>query len=129
LELLFSGKESDKITAVEKIEMAYNLLIAFKAADFSGRVEDVLMPFKIKPEERHTKVTSEESKLINLISEFYNQKINAIKDCNTDLDVMPLFTTDEETKNQLVGHLQDNNISERMVNMFVNQFFDRLLKD
>lgn len=129
LGLLFPRKECSELSVDEKLFMAYNLLVAFKAAGFSGRVEDVLMPFKIKPEERHINITSEESKLIDLIYEFYDQKINAIMDCKTDLDVMPLFTTDEETKELLVTFLQDNNVSERMINIFVNQFFDRMLID
>ncbi len=119
---LFPGKEFDKVTADEKKEMAYNLLIAYK--DYN---RDYLVPLKVKTDEQHSVVTAEENRLINLISEFYDQKINAIMDCNTDLDVMPLFTTDEETKGQLVIFLQDNNVSERMINIFVNQFFDRML--
>lgn len=126
LGLLFPRKECSELSVDEKLFMAYNLLVAFKAADFSGRVEDVLMPFKIKPEERHTKVTSEESKLINLISEFYNQKISAIMDCNTDLDVMPLFSTDKEIYSQLETFLTEKGISEWLINSYVKQLFDTL---
>ena len=126
LGLLFPRKVCSELSVDEKLFMAYNLLVAFKAADFSGRVEDVLMPFKIKPEERHTKVTSEESKLINLISEFYNQKISAIMDCNTDLDVMPLFSTDKEIYSQLEAFLTEKGISEWLINSYVKQLFDTL---
>ena len=43
-------------------------------------------------------LTSEENHVINIINEFYNDKITLINNCETELDVMPLFTTDEETK-------------------------------
>ena len=126
LGLLFPRKECSELSVDEKLFMAYNLLVAFKAAGFSGRVEDILMPFRINPEERHTKVTTEESKLINLISEFYNQKINAIMDCNTDLDVMPLFSTDKEIYCQLETFLTEKGISEWLINSYVKQLFDTL---
>lgn len=126
LGLLFPEKECCELSVDEKLLMAYNLLVAFKAAGHFGCVEDVLMPFRINPEEHHTKVTSEESKLINLISDFYNQKINAIMDCNTDLDVMPLFSTDKEICNQLESFLKDNGVPEGVINSFVIQFFDAL---
>lgn len=129
IDLLFLGKDFNKVTADEKKEMAYNLLTAYKAANHIGYVEDILVPFKVNPEEQHSVMTVEEKRLIDLISEFYAHKINSIMDCKTDLDAMPLFTTDEETKYQLVTFLQENNVSERMINMFVNQFFDRMLID
>ena len=126
LGLLFPGKECDKITPVEKKEMAYNLLVAFQAGDYSGYVEDVFIPLKVKPEEQHSKVTAEENRLINFISEFYDQKINAIMNCKTDLDVMPLFSTDKEMCNQLESFLKDNGVLEGVINSFVIQFFDAL---
>ena len=126
LGLLFPGKECDKITPVEKKEMAYNLLVAFQAGDYSGYVEDVFIPLKVKPEEQHSKVTAEENRLINFISEFYDQKINAIMNCKTDLDVMPLFSTDKEMCNQLESFLKDNGVPKGVVNSFVIQFFDAL---
>ena len=125
LGILFPEKECSKLTVDEKLLMAYNLMVAFKAACHSN-VEDILMPFRINPEERHTKVTTEESKLINLISEFYNQKINAIMDCNTDLDVMPLFSTDKEIYSQLETFLTEKGISEWLINSYVKQLFDTL---
>ncbi len=124
--LLFPGKECDKITPVEKKEMAYNLLVAFQAGDYSGYVEDVFIPLKVKPEEQHSKVTAEENRLINFISEFYDQKINAIMNCKTDLDVMPLFSTDKEMCNQLESFLKDNGVPKGVINSFVIQFFDAL---
>ena len=126
LGLLFPGKECDKITPVEKKEMAYNLLVAFQAGDYSGYVEDVFIPLKVKPEEQHSKVTAEENRLINFISEFYDQKINAIMNCKTDLDVMPLFSTDKEMCNQLESFLKDNGVPKGVINSFVIQFFDAL---
>ncbi len=126
LGLLFPRKECSELSVDEKLLMAYNLLVAFKAADFSGRVEDVLMPFKIKPEERHIEITSEESELIYLITEFYNQKIDAIMDCKTDLDVMPLFSTDKEIYSQLIAFLIEKGISEWLINSYVKQLFQIL---
>ena len=126
LGLLFPGKEYDNITIDEKKEMAYNLLIAYKDAERSGYAEDVLVPLKVKPEEQHSEVTAEENRLINLISEFYDQKINAIMDCKTDLDVMPLFSSDYVICNQLESFLKGKGISERLINSFVNQFFSTL---
>ena len=126
LALLFPKKECSKLTVDEKLLMAYNLMVAFKAACHPGYAKDVLMSFRINPEEQHTKITSEESKLINLISEFYNQKINAIMDCNTDLDVMPLFSTDKEIYCQLETFLTEKGISEWLINSYVKQLFETL---
>ena len=126
LGLLFPGKEYDNITIDEKKEMAYNLLIAYKDAERSGYAEDVLVPLKVKPEEQHSEVTAEENRLINLISEFYDQKINAIMNCKTDLDVMPLFSSDYVICNQLESFLKEKGVSERLINSFVNQFFSTL---
>jgi hypothetical protein len=126
LALLFPKKECSKLTVDEKLLMAYNLMVAFKAACHPGYAKDVLMSFRINPEEQHTKITSEESKLINLISEFYNQKINAIMDCNTDLDVMPLFSTDKEICSQLEVFLTEKGVSEWLINSYVKQLFEIL---
>ena len=110
--------------------MGYNLLTAYKDLNkYYGYVNDDIIPFKIKKEDQHSEITPEEKRVMDLIEEFYDNKINAIKDCKTDMDVMHLFTTDEETKNQLVVYLKENKASVRMVNMFVNQFFDRLLTE
>jgi predicted ATPase len=81
---------------------------------------------KVKPEEQHSEVTAEENRLINLISEFYDQKINAIMNCKTDLDVMPLFSSDYVICNQLESFLKEKGVSERLINSFVNQFFSTL---
>ena len=128
LGFLFMGKEISKVTEEERILMGYNLLTAYKAlTDYCGYVEDVIIPFKIKNEDLHSETTPEEKYVIDLIEEFYDQKISAIKECKTDLDVMPLFTPDEETKSQLVGFLQRNNVSEWLINLYINQFFDRYI--
>ena len=126
LGLLFPGKECDKITPVEKKEMAYNLLLAFQAGDHSGYVEDVFIPLKVKPEEQHSMVTAEENRLINFISEFYDQKIKAVLDCKTDLDIMPLFSTDQEICNQLELFLTEKGIPERLITSYVKQLFETL---
>ena len=110
----------------KKKEMAYNLLLAFQAGDHSGYVEDVFIPLKVKPEEQHSKVTAEENRLINFISEFYYQKINAIMDRKTDLDVMPLFSTDKEIYCQLETFLTEKGISEWLINSYVKQLFETL---
>ena len=130
LDLLFSGKDNCQVTDEERLLMGYNLLTAYKDLNkYYGYVNDDIIPFKIKKEDQHSEITPEEKRVMDLIEEFYDNKINAIKDCKTDMDVMHLFTTDEETKNQLVVYLKENKASVRMVNMFVNQFFDRLLTE
>ena len=130
LDLLFSGKDNCQVTDEERLLMGYNLLTAYKDLNkYYGYVNDGIIPFKIKKEDQHSEITPEEKRVMDLIEEFYDNKINAIKDCKTDMDVMHLFTTDEETKNQLVVYLKENKASVRMVNMFVNQFFDRLLTE
>jgi hypothetical protein len=126
IDLLFPGKDFNKVTADEKKEMAYNLLTAYKAANHIGYVEDILVPFKVNPEEQHSVMTVEEKRLIDLISEFYAHKINSIMDCKTDLDVMPLFSSDYVICNQLESFLKGKGVSERLINSFVNQFFSTL---
>ena len=130
LDLLFSGKDNSQVTDEERLLMGYNLLTAYKVLnECYGVVDDDIIPFKIKKEEKHSETTPEEKRVLYLIEEFYDEKINAIMNCGTEKDIMPLFTPDEETKIQLSGFLLRSNISERMINIFVNQFFDRLLMD
>lgn len=127
---LFPTQEIEDVSEDDKERLAYNIVIVIKGMiDHSGYLSDMILPLKYNASEVHQEMTEEEQNLQRLIGEFYDEMIMRVSDCKTDLDVMPLFTTDEETKNQLVGFLLDNSISERMVNMFVNQFFDRLLKD
>ena len=61
-----------------------------------------------------------------MINEFYDDKITSINNCETELDVMPLFTTDEETYYQLKRFLQERNVSESIMFSYVTQFFERL---
>ena len=65
-------------------------------------------------------------KITKTILENINEQNDRINEC---IDIVNGFTTDEETKNQLVVYLKENKASVRMVNMFVNQFFDRLLTE
>ena len=71
-------------------------------------------------------LTPEENNLISMINEFYDDKITSINNCETELDVMPLFTTDEETYYQLKRFLQERNVSESIMFSYVTQFFERL---
>ena len=124
-EQLFCNQKPENILDSEIKDLANELLDMYK--NIVNNEESV----NIRPSKRtwplHKDISLEENNLISLINEFYDKKVNAIMQCKTDFDVMRFFTTDEETRNQLVAFLQDNSIPERMINTYVNQFFYRLL--
>ena len=86
-----------------------------------GNIQDVLEIFN---EPCHV-LTAEENNAISLINEFYDDKIASINNCKTESDVMPLFTTDEETYYQLKRFLQERKVSERIIFSYVTQFFEQ----
>ena len=87
-----------------------------------GNIQDVLEIFN---EPCHV-LTAEENNAISLINEFYDDKIASINNCKTESDVMPLFTTDEETYYQLKRFLQEREVSENIIFSYVTQFFEQL---
>ena len=87
-----------------------------------GNIQDVLEIFN---EPCHV-LTAEENNAISLINEFYEDKIASVNNCETELGVMPLFTTDTETYYQLKRFLQERNISESIIFSYVTQFFEQL---
>lgn len=127
LKRLFPNKDPELVPKQEKMVLAHNLLTVYKGiVDYCGFVEDNQLSLDLKPEDMHTIITKDEKNLMDYISLFYDEKIDKIMGCETELDIMPLFTTDDETRKQLVSFLIEKGISERIIDTFINQTFDTL---
>ncbi len=112
--------EQNKKTFANKLAYIYkNLVNSDECANsIQNLLETIHEPTNI--------LTTEENNVISLINEFYDDKITSINNCESELDVMPFFTTDEETYYQLKRFLQGRNISECILFSYITQFFEQL---
>ena len=114
--LIVDVDESERLTLANELADIYKAFVGAK--DCVDGANPVQQP--------HDEVSPEEKDLIDHISEFYKMKINAIINCETDLDMMPLFTTVRETYHELIAFLEENKVSDRISMPYVSQLFKQL---
>ena len=120
---LFPSKKYEDVTEQDKTHLAYNiLLMQKKAIECPGYLEEKMIPLKMSGEDKHV-TTQKEERLSVLISDFYNQKIKAVKDCDTDLGVMKVFQDPIELQNELKVFLDSNGMLQDYLKLGVDMIY------
>ena len=119
LKMFFPHKRPSSITNEEKSIMAYNLVMFIKAIKEYYYVENPIFPFRTFNDDLHNEVTLEEEKLSLLISEYYQQMIDNVKSCESEIDVMPLFP-ETQSYQKLKGFLLSRNVNETFVDKLLS---------
>lgn len=120
LRTFFPDKKPDLITDKEKGILAYNLTVLVKAIiDDHGDDENQTIPLRTDDDDLHNKVTHEEENLGLLISEYYQQMIDKVRSCESEIDVMPLFA-DILSFRGLNCFLRSRNVNEKHIKNLVD---------
>lgn len=115
----FPEKNPSLVTTEEKSIMAYNLIVLVKAIiDDYGYVENSIVPLRTDDDDLHDKVTLEEETLAFLISEYYQQMIDEVRSCESEIDVMPLFA-DTQSFQRLNNFLLSRNVNKEIIKKLV----------
>ena len=120
---LFPSKKYEDVTEQDKTYLAYNiLLMQKKAIDCSGYLDENMVPLKMSSADKH-EISQKEERLSILISDFYNQKILNIKDCDIDLDVMKAFQDPIELQKDLKVFLDSNGMLQDYLKLGVDMIY------
>ena len=119
LRQLFPHKKPTEVTDKEKKETANILLALLKALmDNLNRGKEMVLPIKTDDGDLHTIVSEEEEKLASLITEYYQNMIDKVMNCETESDVMSLFPISQSYQ-KLKSFLIDNQAEEYMIDTLV----------
>ena len=121
---MFPFKRPEEITEDDKSILAHNILIVIKGiTEHSSNVLDLILPFKYSGSDIHKEMSDEEQNVYRLINEFYNEMIEKVTACNTDLEVMKVFKDKSEILFELQSYLKDNGVSSQIIRAFVDNIF------
>jgi hypothetical protein len=114
LELL-PYKKLEEITDSDKAELASVIVKLIKGAmDHSGYYDSVIPAIYISRKEAVHEMTDEDRHLSKLINDFFDCKINEVKGCNTDTEIMCVFKDNMEICSELRSFLEQNGIPNHM---------------
>jgi hypothetical protein len=117
---MFPFKRAEQITEDDKNNLAHNILTVIKGiTEHSSNVLDYILPFKYCGG-IHKEMSDEEQNVYRLINEFYNEMIEKVTACNTDLEVMKVFKDKSEILYELQSYLKDNGVSSQIIRAFVD---------
>ena len=117
---MFPFKRAEQITEDDKNNLAHNILTVIKGiTEHSSNVLDHILPFKYSGG-IHKEMSDEEQNVYRLINEFYNEMIEKVTACNTDLEVMKVFKDKSEILYELQSYLKDNGVSSQIIRAFVD---------
>ena len=121
---MFPFKRPEEITEDDKRILAHNILTVIKGiTEHSSNVLDLILPFKYSGSDIHKEMSNEEQNVYRLINEFYNEMIEKVTACNTDLEVMKVFKDKSEILFELQSYLKDNGVSSQIIRAFVDNIF------
>ena len=127
---LFPYKEADDVTPEEKLRLAYNMVTVIKGVfDHYGYLEDVMLPLKLEKEIVSEEINNTENKLSELITAFYDERINTIMRCKSDEEVTSKFKDDKEILYELRSYLRNHGIDEFLIKMYVENVFEYIDRD
>jgi hypothetical protein len=118
-------KSAEEITNENKEKLAYNIVTVIKAMiDSSSCLSDKILPFRFKEDEVHQEMTQEEQQLQLLIKDFYNEMIQSVSECKSDMDAIKVFKDKGEIQSELRSYLENHCIYTDRINMFLNNIFE-----
>ena len=123
LEGLFPFKDPEDVTESEKKDLADNLVkLIIAVHEHSDGLSDVQLPLKIDANVDQ-EVVKTEGLMRNLVSAFYDERINEILSCGTDAEVASLFKDKAEIHAELKAYLESQGITKQIVGMYVDNVF------
>ena len=113
---LFPYKKLEEITDSDKAELASVIVKLIKGAiDHSGYYYSVIPAIYMSRKEAVHEMTDEDRHLSKLINYFFDCKINEIKGCKTDAEIMCVFKNNMEICSELRSFLERNGVSYHML--------------
>ena len=113
---LFPYKKLEEITDSDKAELASVIVKLIKGAiDHSGYYYSVIPAIYMSRKEAVHEMTDEDRHLSKLINDFFDCKINEIKGCKTDAEIMCVFKNNMEICSELRSFLERNGVSYHML--------------
>jgi hypothetical protein len=113
---LMPYKKLEEITDSDKAELASVIVKLIKGAmDHSGYYYSVIPAIYISRKEAVHEMTDEDRHLSKLINDFFDCKINEVKGCNTDTEIMCVFKDNMEISSELRSFLEQNGIPNHML--------------
>lgn len=130
IQSMFPYKKPEDVSKEEKLTLAYNIVTIIKGVcDHGGYLEEILLPLKFNGRKADAIVEETEAKLRDLISTFYDDKINRIMACETDSQVVAEFKDDREIIDELTIYLEANGIKSQIVESYINHVFKFFTRD
>ncbi len=113
---LFPYKKLEEITDSDKAELASVIVKLIKGAmNHYGYYDSVNPAIYISRKEAVHEMTDEDRHLSKLINDFYDCKINEVKGCKTDTEIMCVFKDNMEICSELRSFLEQNGIPNHML--------------
>jgi hypothetical protein len=111
-------KKPEEITDSDKEELASVIVKLIKGAmDHSGYYDYVNPAIYISRKEAVHEMTDEDRHLSKLINGFYECKINEIKGCKTDTEIICRFKDNTEIRSEQRSFLEQNGIPNHMISV------------
>ena len=130
IQSMFPYKKPEDVSKEEKLTLAYNIVTIIKGVcEHGGYLDEILLPLKFNGRKADAIVEETEAKLRDLISTFYDDKINRIMACETDSQVVAEFKDDREILDELTIYLEANGIKSQIVESYVNHVFKFFTRD
>ena len=112
---LMPYKKLEEITDSDKTELASVIVKLIKGAmEHSGYYDTVIPAIYIRRKEAVHEMTDEDRHLSKLINDFFDCKIDEVKGCNTDTEIMCVFKDNMEICSELRSFLEQNGVSYHM---------------
>lgn len=122
---LFPSKRYEEITEQDKSDLAYNILqIQKKAIECCWYLKEDMIPLRKKQEVIHKELTNEEKLLIKAISEFYDMKVESVNKCQSELEVMSVFSEPRGIQRELKEYLESRNVLDGYLALGIDKLFD-----